>query len=91
MQCRLTDCQAVFDLLPSEPALRDVVDATGIDYTRARQTLSNFVRHGKARIVRTEQRPHSRRPVAVYAPAEALDELATHDGRPWADLQSVWR
>lgn len=92
MTCRLTDRQAALELLPTQPTLVDVVAATGMDYTRARHAMSDFVRHGKARIVRKEPRPHSRKPVAVYAPADALEDLAREDdGQPWSTLQSVWR
>lgn len=71
--------------------LRDVVRLTGVDYTKARQVLSDCVRAGEL-TYKLEPRPHARRPVAVYEPASVLDDLA--DGACWHELATcvaAWR
>jgi predicted ArsR family transcriptional regulator len=70
-----------------ELGLRDVVARCKVPESKARQVLSDCVRAGELKY-RTEARPHARRPVAVYSPAQVLEDMAD-DG--WRELAGVWR
>ena len=72
-------------------ALSEVVQRTGVEYTKARQVLSDCVRAGQL-TYKLDCRPHARRPVAVYEPAAVLDDLT--DGACWHELagcMAAWR
>lgn len=69
-------------------ALGDVVQRTGVAPDKARQVLSNCVRSGQLTYT-LERRAHAKRPVAVYEPAQVLEELAGDAG--WVDLANIWR
>lgn len=68
--------------------LADLVARTGLDYAKTRQVLGDCVRAGAVTYT-LERRPHARRPVAVYRPAAALDEMA--ESGSWHDLLTAWR
>lgn len=71
---------------------RDLAVASGVGYTAARQTVENMARAGDLAVLGTQRRPHSRRPVNVYAPADRTTRpaAAADSSAALAGVMQVW-
>lgn len=81
----------VYAVSASGSTLNEVVVRAGVSYGAARAALQNACRGGQLQIVETRREGHSKRPVAVYKPADVLDELSGGDWRHAVDAVSSWR
>ena len=69
---------------------RDLAAQAGVGYSAAKATVHNMARAGELqRLPHTVRTAHSRRPMALYAPAQPCQQVAA-GGSGFEGLQRAW-